>query len=119
MKNNPIRTIFSVLFTCACIAFIILDDHIAASACGIAAYFTALLTTKFATRKWQIYFLFLVALISGYAMSARASFPFISLSLLCLAMMPGIRTLLFQQISNAKVGWLESALCLLGITFYV
>ena len=119
MKNNTLRSIIAVISTLACVYFIIYPNPVVASALGTVAYFTILLTTKFATRKWQIYLLFLIALIAGYAMSAKIGFPYLALSLLSMALMPGIRTLLFEEISGAGVGWLESALCLLGIGFYV
>ncbi|HWY98577.1 MAG TPA: peroxiredoxin-like family protein [Bacteroidia bacterium] len=119
MKNNNLRTIISIACTLICIACIILDYNIIAASFGLVAYFTSLLTTKFVTRTWQIYLAFLIALIAGYAMGLRVGFPFMALSLLSLTLMPGIRTLLFEQISNVEVGWFESVLCAVGIGFYV
>jgi len=117
MKKVSVTSIVSFILAATSIVCIALNLHVAASVTGLLAYFTALFTVKNETAVWQVYYLLVVSVVFGYAVSPDSYYMIISL--IFLTLMYGIRALFIVQLGNHRLPWLEALFYSLAVGTYL
>ena len=122
MKKSNILSIAGGLLSCVslALAFVFADQRLIAGCVGLVAYFISMRGVKTnGTTPWKIYVFLLSALVFGYALCPLQGFFCMMACVFFAGLVMCVRLLFFDKLGHTGGLWIESALFLVALGYYV